>query len=60
MKWKQKAEDIQQDPAASYWLKEAVKTAFERDPVDALSDAEQLVLILDGRLTELMRRSPCA
>jgi len=34
------------DPSSSYWLRHALTTAFTRDPVDALNDAEVLVKIL--------------
>ena len=33
-------------PCASYWLKDAIKSAFNRDKVDALNDAELLVKLL--------------
>jgi hypothetical protein len=34
------------DPSTSYWLRDALKTAIKRDPVDALNDAEKLVELL--------------
>ena len=43
--------DILQDPTASDWLKRALRTALERDPVDALNDA----LALAGALEEKLR-----
>jgi hypothetical protein len=43
--------DILQDPSASDWLKGALRTALERDPVDALNDA----LALAGALEEKLR-----
>jgi hypothetical protein len=30
------------DPAASYWLKDAVRALMDRDACDALNDAEAL------------------
>jgi hypothetical protein len=36
-------------PCASYWLKDAIKSAFNRDKVDALNDAELLVKLLKSR-----------
>ena len=33
------AEEILEDPSASDWLKGALRSAIERDPVDALNDA---------------------
>jgi hypothetical protein len=35
------------DPAASFWLKEALVSALDRDPVDAANDAEVLARLLD-------------
>ncbi len=43
-------EEVLRDPAASLWLKAALRTALERDPVDAANDAEVLLRLLDARL----------
>jgi len=43
-------ENILDDPAASFWLKNALRSALNRDPVDALHDAELLVVALKERL----------
>jgi hypothetical protein len=43
-------EEILDDPAASDWLKGALRTALERDPVDALNDALVLAGALEARL----------
>ena len=43
-------EEILEDPAASDWLKGALRTALERDPVDALNDALVLAGALEARL----------
>jgi hypothetical protein len=40
------AAQILSDPSASYWLKDALKAALNRDAVDALRDAETLALAL--------------
>lgn len=37
------------DPAASFWLKDALRAALERDPVDATNDAMLLANVLDAR-----------
>lgn len=37
------------DPATSDWLRDALRTAMERDPVDAANDAEVLARLLDER-----------
>lgn len=36
-------------PGTSYWLKNALTSALNRDPVDAVNDAELLALILRHR-----------
>ena len=38
------------DPSTTYWLRDAIKSALPRDPVDALRDAETLVDLLKDRL----------
>jgi len=38
------------DPKASQWLKWALKSAAERDPIDALNDALMLAATLEDRL----------
>jgi hypothetical protein len=43
-------EEILEDPSASDWLKGALRTALERDPVDALNDALVLAGALEARL----------
>jgi hypothetical protein len=40
------------DPAASEWLKSALRSLAERDPIDALNDA----LLLAATLEERVRR----
>jgi hypothetical protein len=45
-------EEVFKDPGASTWLREALRTAVERDPVDALNDALALAEILEARLRE--------
>ena len=48
------AQDILADHAASTWLRSALQSALERDPVDALNDALVLAAALDMHLrTEL-------
>lgn len=42
-----KVEAIAADPAASYWLKAALRGALDRDPVDAAADALRLADALD-------------
>ena len=44
--------EILADPQASEWLKWALKSATDRDPIDALNDA----LVLAATLEERLRR----
>lgn len=46
------------DPSTSVWLREALFRAFDRDPVDALGDAEALSQLLHKRLDSMLDRSP--
>ena len=48
--------EILADPTISYWLKDAIKTAYERDPVDALHDARRLLKMLGERYTQIVNR----
>jgi hypothetical protein len=47
-------EEILDDPVASDWLKAALRTALERDPVDALNDALLLAATLEERLRAVL------
>ena len=38
------------DPAASFWLKQALQDCLQRDPADALNDALALAGVLEARL----------
>lgn len=44
---------IQDSDCASYWLKNALKQARERDALDALRDAETLVAVLKARFERI-------
>ena len=46
--------EILEDPGVSRWLKDAIKTAYERDPVDALHDARRLLKMLAERYTRIV------
>ena len=41
-------------PEVSFWLKDALRKALERDPVDAASDAALLAKALDARANALL------
>ena len=47
-------EDIMNDPAASFWIKHALRSALDRDPVDAANDAEVLARVLSSRMRRLL------
>jgi hypothetical protein len=51
------AEEILADPAASSWLKDALRSALERDAVDALNDALALAGTLEARLRAVLELS---
>ena len=42
------------DPAATYWLRDAVVGLEKRDPIDALKDAETLALLAQLRAKEIL------
>lgn len=42
------------DPAASYWLKEALRAAQARDPVDAAADAARLAQLMELRMRDVL------
>lgn len=44
--------DILASPSASFWLKDAVRAAEQRDCLDALNDAEALVYYCQMRAKE--------
>ena len=48
-------EAIIADPAASDWLKRALREALDRDPVDAANDAEMLVEVLKRRADDVLQ-----
>lgn len=49
--------DILADPAASGWLKNALRAAMTRDPVDAANDAEFLFRLLDRRVCQILSKT---
>ena len=48
--------EILEDPGISCWLKDAMKAAYERDPVEALHDARRLLKMLGERYTRIVNR----
>ncbi len=51
-------DDILTDPEASDWLKSALRSALERDPVDAANDAGILAQVLEERAERILRIWP--
>lgn len=45
------------DPAASFWLKAALRSALCRDPVDAAHDLEILARLLEERCDKILSGS---
>ncbi len=43
-------------PSASFWLKDALQAALQRDPVDAANDAESLAAVLVSRCAALQAK----
>ena len=50
-------DEVLADPAASFWLKAALRSALSRDPVDAAHDSEILARLLDRRCREILDAS---
>lgn len=48
-------EEVLRDPAASHWLKDALRPALARDPVDAANDAEMLSRLLDRQCRIILK-----
>lgn len=49
--------EIIADPAATYWLRDAIASLDKRDPIDALKDAETLALLEQLRAKEILGQS---
>jgi hypothetical protein len=45
---------ICEDPAVSFWLRNALVSALARDPVDAANDADVLSWVLDKRASDAL------
>lgn len=48
------------DASKSYWLKHALHTALDRDPVDAACDAETLARLLAERCNAILAADAAA
>jgi hypothetical protein len=47
-------EEVLSDCAASFWLKNALRSALARDPVDAAHDSEILARLLERRCRQIL------
>jgi hypothetical protein len=45
------------NPSVSQWLKDVLMTAYDRDPVDAIRDAQSMLKLLGERYTQIVTRS---
>jgi hypothetical protein len=50
-------DEVLADPAASYWLKTALRSALCRDPVDATHDSDILARLLEERCDRILSGS---
>jgi hypothetical protein len=57
MKIYERLNAILNDPSASYWLKDSLRSALRRDPIDAVNDAEILAEVLLDRCEDLTRHT---
>lgn len=48
------AEELLESMCTSNWLKESLKSALQRDPVDAARDAELLALVMSSRAETIL------
>lgn len=46
--------EILNEPSTSFWLKNAIRTSFERDPVDAVRDVTILATVLTERCNKIL------
>ncbi len=46
--------EVLEDPRTSTWLRETLRSAIQRDPVDAANDAQRLASLLTGRLEAMI------
>ena len=50
-------DELLNNPSVSFWLKDALTTALNRDPVDALNDAELLTEALKNHVEEVLNEA---
>lgn len=54
--WREWAEAVERSHSASFWLKNTLRLALDRDCVDAACDARELAEILERRRDEVLGR----
>ncbi|HYD60559.1 MAG TPA: hypothetical protein VEC35_09405 [Noviherbaspirillum sp.] len=47
-------DELLASPEVSFWLKDSLRAALARDPVDAASDAELLARVLVQRMNDML------
>jgi hypothetical protein len=47
-------DEVLADPAVSFWLQAALRSALSRDPVDAANDSETLARLLERRCRAIL------
>jgi len=52
-----RVDEVLADPAASFWLETALRSALCRDPVDAATDSEILARLLEERCDQILSGS---
>lgn len=55
----QEAQFLMAQPDTSRWLKNSLKTALDRDPVDAFHDAQVLCRIMSTNAAEVLEQALC-
>ena len=48
-------QEILSDPASSFWLKQALQQALQRDPVNAAHDSRLLADLLAARVDAMLK-----
>ena len=54
LRWEFRFQAIRELPTTTYWLARAIEILSERDPVDALSDAEYLFKLMRIRCDQIL------
>lgn len=52
LNWRQTAREIAASPCASYWLKDTIASALQRDPIDVYQDVFILLRVIRARANE--------